>query len=94
MLNLFIFDQMALGLLLLCIQKHSLDSGNRVSELFKLIFETLEQSNLFESKRSQALNYTRSNVGEDCFSHLLSVNRVMLKPTVEVVMRVVGSVEL
>jgi hypothetical protein len=47
-----------------------------------------------ESKRARTRNDTHSNVEENCVRHLLSVNRVMLKPAVEVVMRVVGSVEL
>jgi hypothetical protein len=87
---------MVVGLLLLRIQKHSLDGGNRVPELLKLIFETPEQSNLLASKRSRTRNDTRSNVKENCLRHLFvggeSID--MLKPAVEVVMGVVGSVEL
>jgi len=44
------YSSISNGLLLLGIQKHSLDGGNCVPELFKLIFETTKQSNLLERK--------------------------------------------
>jgi hypothetical protein len=74
-----IFDRMVHGLLLLRIRKHSLDSGNRFPKLLKLIFETLEQSNLLESKRAQTLHDIGSSVEESCFGHLLLFQRARRK---------------
>ncbi|KAL0006517.1 hypothetical protein SO802_014078 [Lithocarpus litseifolius] len=62
---------MIVVLLLRYILEYSFDCGNSCPDLFKVIFNIPERSNLFKSSRAQIFNYGPSNAREDCFIHLL-----------------------
>ncbi|KAM3686150.1 hypothetical protein ACJW31_11G175600 [Castanea mollissima] len=71
-----VLDSMALVLLLLRIQKYSVNSRNSILQFFKLIFDTPHGSNLFKSQRAQIFNDRLRNAKRDCnfFGHFFLVS--------------------